>query len=418
MYEYPTVGSYWSNVQNAGGSTIPFVLVNPASGPGVAANSDYTTAIGQNTTAGIRSIGYVDANYQGRNYQDVIDDIDRWPQLYPGVTGIFIDRIQEGNAADKCYAASLYNHIKNTRPNDLVVLNPGTHISAAYEPYGDIFLNAENTFAAYQSGWTTQYPGFEDNPAYQNRFWHIIHTTNSSDFNAALNLTRNNNAGWVYITDDVMPNPYHVTPTYWNTELTSVTSLPASQIPNRGKTQLPSGCQDLAAATSESSSTAPKQRTTVSNIQVTNTSSVYDVEPTTKVSFTLPQGVTFSGAGTDWSCTTAGVCDYDATIDADQDAAVLAASFVAGCTYAGGNVSGALTNFAGNSFPLSIAVEKPADCADATGGATSGGSSGTLANTGLSTGIMSASALVVAAAALRIYKLPKHIRYSLAKRSK
>ena len=60
-YSYPSwfVTPFWQNIQSAS-SKVPFVILNPASGPGTSSNSDYQAQIDRNTAAGIRSIGYVD----------------------------------------------------------------------------------------------------------------------------------------------------------------------------------------------------------------------------------------------------------------------------------------------------------------------------------------------------------------------
>lgn len=409
MYEYPTIGTFWDDITGAGGGTVPFVIVNPASGPGVAADPIYTSEIAENTTDGIRSIGYVYSSYQTRNWQEVYDDIDDWYQLYPGISGIFIDLVEDNTAAELCYIAGLYNHVKNVHPNDLVILNPGTNINPTYEPYGDIFMNAENTLSVYQSSWSIMYPGWEDNPANQNRFWHAIHTADPVDYTTALNLTRANNAGWVYITDDVMPNPYKVTPTYWSTEVSDVDALPDTVIPNRGKTQLPSGCMDLTAATANTTTVAAEQVTTTSAIEVTNTSATYNVEPATSVDFTLPSGVTFAGTGTGWTCnSTTGECDYGSTINASQTAEVLSASFTASCDYSSGDVNGVLSNFAGNTFSFAVTPTRPADCAVA------GAATGELANTGNPTGMITIGAIAFTAVAARIYFSRTRVRYVYA----
>lgn len=398
MYEYPTIGSFWDDITGAGGSALPFVIVNPATGPGVSVDPTYTSEIAENTADGIRSIGYVTANYNTRNWQEVIDDIDDWYQMYPGISGIFIDLIPDGDADDVCYVAGLHNHVKNAYPSDLVVVNPGTHISMDFEPYSDIFMNAENTYAVYESAWSIQYPGWEDNPAYSNRFWHAIHTIDPSDYADALALTRANNAGWVYLTDDVMPNPYRVTPTYWNTEINDVTSLPASPIPNRGKTQLPAGCRDLTAAKSDTSTVAARQATTTSAITVANTSADYPAEPSTRIAFTLPTGVTLSGSGTNWACDQTS-CAYSASIGASSTAAVLGAAFTADCNYTGGDVSAVLSNFAGNTFPFSVTPVPPGDC------------SASLAEAGLTVGVSSAGAGFIAVVAGKVYFSRTRIRY-------
>ncbi|HEX6416001.1 MAG TPA: hypothetical protein VFZ62_00565, partial [Candidatus Saccharimonadales bacterium] len=38
VYEYPTLTALWPSIDAAGGDDVPFVVVNPASGPGVSVN--------------------------------------------------------------------------------------------------------------------------------------------------------------------------------------------------------------------------------------------------------------------------------------------------------------------------------------------------------------------------------------------
>ncbi|HEU4914712.1 MAG TPA: spherulation-specific family 4 protein [Candidatus Saccharimonadales bacterium] len=399
MYEYPTLGTFWDDITGAGSGAVPFVIVNPATGPGVAADSTYTAELAENKADGIRSIGYVNASYQSRDYNLAFADIDKWYQIYPDISGIFIDLIQDTNANDLCYVAGLYNHVKNTHPDDLFVINPGTHISQRFEPYSDIFMNAENTLAVYQSDWHIQYPGWEDNPAYSNRFWHSIHTTGPSGYATAVNLARDNNAGWVYITDDVMPNPYAVTPSYWSTEIADVNSLPDTPIPNRGKTTLPTGCQDLTVSAANTTQTEARQTKTTSAITVANADTTYNTEPTTQIAFALPAGVTLSAAGTGWTCTGT-TCSYGSTINASQSASVLSADFTASCDYSSGNVQGTLTNFAGNTDTFSVTPTRPTGCP-----------ANTLANAGLPAGRMGITAGVVAIAGVATYLTRTRVHY-------
>jgi hypothetical protein len=414
MYQYPTLGTFWDDITGEGAGTVPFVLLTPANGPGVVVDPNYENEIAENTADGIRSIGYVHTDYQVRDYEEVYEDIDDWYVMYPDIRGIFIDLVEDDTPEQLCYIAGLYNHVKNTHPDDLVILNPGTHISPDYEPYGDIFMNAENNYAAYESSWNIMYPGFEDNPAYQNRFWHSIHTIDPSDYADALALTRDNNAGWVYLTDDVMPNPYQNTPTFWDTEVADVNALPDTVIPNRGKTQLPDGCRDLTAQATNNVTTAERSTTTASNISVSNTSTTYSAEPDTSIAFTLPAGVTLQSAtGSNWSCDIAAKeCEYNATIAAAGQASVLGASFVADCTYTSGNVQGAVSNFAGNTSTFAVSPTRPNDCATAVGsGGSSGDPDGQLAETGINTTLLATGAAAVAAVALRVYFSQTRRRY-------
>ena len=355
-YEYPTLTALWGAI-DAAGSQVPFVIVNPASGPGVSANSDYTNRIAANNAAGIQSIGYVDTNYQTRPIADVMNDIDLWYSLYPGIQGIFFDRVSVVDSAALCYSAYAYNYTKINHTDDPVIQNFGTYTSPAYEPYGDIFVNAEMDHTLYQT-WTLPADGFQDNPAYSNRFWHLIHTTNSTDFATTLTQTRNNNAGWVYVTDDTMPNPYDAAPTYWNTELTSVGTLPASTIPNRGVTALPAGCLDTSAPTNATQT----ENTTAVTTSLANDSATYSVPTPTVVSFTLPAGVTLdSASGTGWICSGT-TCTYNATIAASASTSDLTALFTADCSYQTGDITVTTTSFPQATATSSAAIDRPSDC--------------------------------------------------------
>lgn len=396
-YEYPTLTNLWGDIDAAGGSNIPFVVVNPASGPGVSANPDYTTRISDNTSLGIRSIGYIDTSYQARPVSDVINDIDLWHSLYPESTGIFIDQVSAVDDAALCYTSYIYNYIKVNRPNDLVVQNFGTYTTPQYEPYGDIFVNAEMDYALYQT-WTAPADGFQDDGANSNRFWHLVHTTSAANYPDALSDSQNNNAGWVYITDDALPNPYDEAASYFSTEVSDVALLPASSIPNRGVTDLPSGCLDT--ETSETSTIS--NGATSSVLSLTNTSSTYDSPGPNQIAFTLPTGVTLTSAsGTDWSCTDE-VCVYDGSLTAGSSSSDLSANFNVNCSYESGDIIATSTTFPSHQSTTNIAVSSPDDCPS---GSTVNSSQGSeLAETGSSAPIILALAgvLLLAGAGLTV----------------
>lgn len=370
MYAYPTIGTFWPDV-NAAGSQVQWVIVNPATGPGVTVDPIYTNQIATNTSAGQRSIGYVNLNYQARPMSEVIDDIDDWYAMYPGISGIFFDLLLNGTSADVCYAAYAHNYVKSRHPNDLSVANFGSYTSPPYEPYADIFVNAENNASTYLSSWNLPTDGFQDNPAYSDRFMHIIHTASAgAQYTSVLNKIRNSNAEWAFITDDIMPNPYDVTPSYWSAELTDIATLPASTIPNRGITQLPAGCMDLSQSVSTSSSNPSDTAKVFSNtITLTNTSSTYTAYTPNRVQFTLPTGTRLtSGSGTNWSCS-GSTCTYSGAIAPSSNSEVLSAQIEVDCDYTGGNATLTGTNFAGNAVNSTVNLSAPTDCALAATGA-------------------------------------------------
>lgn len=361
MYQYPTLGTLWSDVEAAGASMVPWVIADPASGPGTSADSNYTASLNTLTAGGQRAIGYIDSSYQSRPMSAVVADVDKWYQLYPQISGIFIDQVQNGSASDLCYAATAYNYIKSKHPSHLVVQNFGANVEARYEPYGDIFANAENYYSAYTS-WAMRTDGFENNAANANRFWHIVHTTSSGQLANALSLTRANNAGWVLVTDETMPNPYSAVPSYWSSFLSGVNSLPRSSIPNRGLTALPAGCIDLNVQNAVTTSPSAKQTTMAITSTVSNASSTNTSWGNTKLVYDLPNGVVLNSVGgSGWTCSGA-TCTLPGNIAPGSAAAGLQVSLAVSCAYVSGSVSVTLHNFANNTATDTIAVTKPTGC--------------------------------------------------------
>jgi len=363
VYQGPAQGTFWKDVTNAGPGSVPFAVGNLNNGPGTKTDPAYLTAFNNANAAGIHVLGYVQTNYQARPFKSAYSDIDTWYRLYPNTKGIFVDSITQDNADDLCYVAALYSHVKNVHPNDLFVLNPGSHVKPTYEPYADIFLTSESDYATYQN-WQIQYKGFEDNVNYQNRFWHSIYGVSQDNYNNAFTQARNNNAGWVFITDKTAPTPYTSTPSYWQNEISDVNAVPDSAIPNRGKTTLPRGCISLNdSANNTIDTTVPKQTTVLSDITVNNSSTIYDSEPTTTLAFaSLPTGVTVTNiGGSGWTCDANKTCAYGAILPAGH-AVSATATLIADCTYTSGSALLRLTNYAGNRWDNNIPIHAPVGC--------------------------------------------------------
>jgi hypothetical protein len=358
-------GAFWDDIRAAGSSSVPFVVASVNNGPGVKADPVYAAAIAKNSTAQIRTLGYVQTNYQTRNFKDAFNDVDNWYKFYPQTSGIYIDLLKEGAQDEVCYVSALYTHIKNTHPNDVVILSPGSHISTAYEPYGDIFVNANTDYQTYQN-WRVQFKGFEDKTQYQNRFLHMVYGITADQYSNAFTLTRNNNAGWTYLTDKTNPTPYTATPSFWQNEGSDIGALPASSIPNRGRTSLPRGCISLSSSADSTIDTrTAKQSTTTSTVTVNNTSAGFDSEPTTTMKFlNLPKGTNFTGmAAQGWQCDPdTKSCSYGSTIPITSSPPTIATSLTTDCTYTGGDATLRLTNYTGNQWDLRVPIKAPFGC--------------------------------------------------------
>ncbi len=222
-YFYP--GQDWLPLEQSASAT-GIAIVNPNSGPGMARDPNYARQITTTRQKGIRVIAYVSTSYGGtvnavRTLMAVEKDIDRYYHWYPDLDGIFIDEVGTDCGLRDTYYQPLHNYIKR-RYHGLVVLNPGTNPSQCYMNAGDIIINFEDTYAAYQhwkpADWVTHYA--------VNRFWHLIHATSATNLQSAIALARKRYAGWVYATPyTVASNPWRALPPtrYWQKELEMVT---------------------------------------------------------------------------------------------------------------------------------------------------------------------------------------------------
>ncbi len=195
----------------------PTVSIMILSGPSYRAEKVSNVLLAQ--AAGVNVLGYVHTTYGARPISQVKADIDTHFTTY-GVQGIFLDEVDNSaNAIDLAYYATLYNYIK-AKPSGprLVVQNPGATTKEAYIAYADHIMVAETSASTYigrlRPDWEFDYPA--------SKFWHVVHGCPISQVNQVLNLSRERNAGLIYITDDLHPNPYNALPTYWDSFVEAV----------------------------------------------------------------------------------------------------------------------------------------------------------------------------------------------------
>lgn len=212
-YFYP--GALW-NQATAAASTVGTMVMNPASGPGLSQNTDYVAAVNNAKAAGIKVIGYVHTSYGARDAAVVKSEIDAYKSWY-GVSGIFLDEVSS-DAALLPYYQDLANYIRAS-VGTFVALNPGTIPAQGYMNVGDTVVVFEGTYNTYKlwvaPAWAGQYPA--------SKFVHLVYATAStSSMKNAVNLAHNRYGGNVYVTNDVLPNPWDLLPSYWSSELTQI----------------------------------------------------------------------------------------------------------------------------------------------------------------------------------------------------
>lgn len=223
----PSAGNKWGICRNMKSASI--AIMNPASGPGVGADANYRKAIAfcqRNKANGKQKvIGYVSTRYGTRTLAAVNADIDTYYRNYPSIDGIFVDEIPncntcvyENGMSVPFYYNRVYRHVKTVSGNvGRVVGNPGAAASTPWQldtPIADIVVVFEGTRATYAT-WTP--PAWVKTRS-SDRISQLVYSTSSNTRPSVCAKTRANNAGWYYVTDDAMPNPWDALPTY----LTSV----------------------------------------------------------------------------------------------------------------------------------------------------------------------------------------------------
>ena len=63
-------------------------------------------------------------------------------------------------------------------------------------------MTNEGTADEYINNYKTAYSAFEKDPANSHRIFHTIYAAKASDYQKIINLSRQRNAGWVFITTD------------------------------------------------------------------------------------------------------------------------------------------------------------------------------------------------------------------------
>ena len=197
---------YAQQGQDGAGSV---AVMNPASGPGTAANSDWTAVSNKARNCGHRVLGYVDTAYGTRALGDVTTDIDRYYAWY-GVSGVFLDQMYNGTDSTKrSYYATVYAAAKAKASSVLVVGNPGAADATDWQlkpatKSADLLCVFEGTQATYTSwtppAWVNSYPA--------SAFAHLVHACAVADLPAVIAHSRATRAGYRYATPDVLPNPW------------------------------------------------------------------------------------------------------------------------------------------------------------------------------------------------------------------
>lgn len=210
------------------------VIFNPNNGPGAGlVDPNYVNDLGQGPLVDLLTTktpvyGYIATGFGNRNILEVQADIDQynnpvyWRGLNIQLAGYFID--QMSNDLEKVgYYQAVKDYINLLDSSAKVMGNPG--VSSTINPSSQIqftvddYADSMDTIVVYEDFAANYELGYIA-PAWligrpANAFGHIIHTTTDlQQMTEFFDLAIERNAGFLYITDDVLDNPYDQLPIF------------------------------------------------------------------------------------------------------------------------------------------------------------------------------------------------------------
>jgi Spherulation-specific family 4 len=224
-YFEPGANSPWKELNWAAARVPLIAIMNPNSGPGTKADSNYEAAVDDLRKAGGRVVGYVHTSYAKRPIDQVKADINAYLSWY-SLDGFFIDEMTNDNqTAHLNYYKAVYDHIRSKGRGYLVVGNPGTNTQKQY-----LDAPTANAFVTFEAD--KGYPQYKPDPwvfSYRpDQFCHIVdNVADKAAMDRDMQLAIQRHAGLIYITDDHGANPYDRLPSYWRDEVAKVAELNA-----------------------------------------------------------------------------------------------------------------------------------------------------------------------------------------------
>lgn len=213
-------GSQWTTVDGKF-PTVSLSIINPASGPGPSPDATWHSTTVSAQGAGLKVLGYVHTSYGARPIADCKAEVDSYYSWYD-VDGIFFDEVTNTTGATElAYYLALYNYVKakTSARSKTVVINPGGETDVAYATRADIIMVTEAGSAAEYLGRSTVAWELSAAPG---SLWHVVYDCPEGQLDAVIAQSRTLNAGIVWFTDDILPNPYDIIPSYFSSEATKV----------------------------------------------------------------------------------------------------------------------------------------------------------------------------------------------------
>ena len=183
------------------------VILNPASGPGKKPDPAYVKVASDLRKARGKILGYVSTNYAKRDIAAIEQDVRAYASFYE-VDGIFLDEMS-GAKDFVLYYLKVRAMIKSVKAGFRIVGNPGQPwVDEGYMKAVDCRITFEGSAAKFDEYYPSRAsPWMKNYPA--RRFAIVVHTAPSRDsMKKAIRKAAETRAGWVFITNREMPNPY------------------------------------------------------------------------------------------------------------------------------------------------------------------------------------------------------------------
>lgn len=209
----------WGRLIAAGAKAPIIAIANPASGPGAQVDPAYTAIIKKAQDGQIKIIAYVSTNYAKRTAAEIKRDIDLWVQFYPTIQGIFFDE-QTSEAAQADFYLELATYARMKIQDAFIVTNPGTICAEEYfsKKVADTICTVESHDGLEKytpPAWATKYPAAQ--------FYGLAYKIEKAHgMQTSLKAVGKKHFGYVFITDDKLPNPWDTLPPYWDDEVKAV----------------------------------------------------------------------------------------------------------------------------------------------------------------------------------------------------
>ena len=208
LYTYPTSSTWDSIVQTKGANpNVPIIaIINPSNGPGTSQDSNYVAGTQKLQSGNITVLGYVHTSYGQRSIRLAEAEIEKYHTWYNTVDGIFFDEMSN-KAGKESYYQTLSNYADSLGLT-VSVGNPGTDTIPSYIGTVDnlvIYESAGLPSLSYLGGWHSNYD--------KANFSILPYAVSSLDRDYTASAT--SYTGFIYITNDDVPNPWDSLPSYF-----------------------------------------------------------------------------------------------------------------------------------------------------------------------------------------------------------